>query len=140
MSNIIISREEAHAKGLKHFYTGKPCKYGHDSHRFVTTSGCVKCGIVRSRKFASDQKAKQGKFIYPLKNWQDHEKAWAYCQALDIASGHIPTAKPSAPELMFEEDSKICRDESGGIDIAAERHRRLGISPPAWPMPQMEYK
>lgn len=118
MSNQIISREEAHAKGLKHFYTGKPCKYGHDSPRFVTTSGCVKCGVLRSRKFAADEKLKSGKFIYPLKNPADFEKAWAYCQALDIASGCVPTVKPESP---------IIQTTTGQIDLAAERQRIFGV-------------
>ena len=100
---MIISRAEAHAKGLKHFYTGKLCKYGHDSPRFVTTSGCVKCGVLRSRQFASTEKNKAGKFIYPLRNPADYEKAWAYCQALDIGSGFPPTIKdaPRPPEEPF---------------------------------------
>ena len=38
-----ITREAAHLKGLKRFYTGEPCKRGHDSERFVANGGCVQC-------------------------------------------------------------------------------------------------
>lgn len=38
-----ISRQEALAAGLKRYFTGKPCKSGHISERFVSTRGCVQC-------------------------------------------------------------------------------------------------
>ena len=39
----IITRAEAKAQGLKTYYTGKPCKHGHDSDRFVSNNGCRAC-------------------------------------------------------------------------------------------------
>lgn len=39
----IISRAEAKAIGLKRFFTGIPCKYGHVSERSVTSSACLVC-------------------------------------------------------------------------------------------------
>lgn len=39
----IITRTDARAKGLKHFYTGKPCSHGHNLKRYVSTGACVKC-------------------------------------------------------------------------------------------------
>lgn len=41
---MIISRKEAIEKGLKVYFTGKPCKYGHVSERYVSGSGCLECG------------------------------------------------------------------------------------------------
>lgn len=38
----IISRKEAKAKGLKRYYTGKPCKHGHVSERYIG-GPCVSC-------------------------------------------------------------------------------------------------
>jgi len=38
----IISRKEAKERGLKRYFTGKPCKNGHVSERYVG-SGCVEC-------------------------------------------------------------------------------------------------
>lgn len=38
-----ITRFEAAQKGLKKFYTGKPCLHGHDCERYVSTQGCVQC-------------------------------------------------------------------------------------------------
>lgn len=40
---IIISRAEARTKGLKQYYTGKPCKHGHVAVRQVVNSTCFDC-------------------------------------------------------------------------------------------------
>lgn len=38
-----ISREKAKERGLKRYFTGKPCKHGHISERKVSNSGCLEC-------------------------------------------------------------------------------------------------
>ncbi|HET8689030.1 MAG TPA: hypothetical protein VFM18_20665 [Methanosarcina sp.] len=38
-----ITRKEAIEQGLTHYYTGKPCKNGHDSIRFVVNCCCAAC-------------------------------------------------------------------------------------------------
>ncbi|MDE1767234.1 MAG: hypothetical protein KGI27_13330 [Thaumarchaeota archaeon] len=38
-----ISREKAQALGLKHYFTGKPCKYGHVSLRQCSNWNCKEC-------------------------------------------------------------------------------------------------
>lgn len=40
---VIISRREAADSGRTFFYTGRPCKLGHMSPRYVTNGGCVAC-------------------------------------------------------------------------------------------------
>lgn len=39
----IISRKEAKEQGLDFYYTGKPCKHGHVSKRYVSTGVCLEC-------------------------------------------------------------------------------------------------
>ena len=39
----IISKKDAVAKGLATFYTGKVCKRGHDSYRYVKNGACSTC-------------------------------------------------------------------------------------------------
>jgi hypothetical protein len=39
----VISRAEARELGLKFYFTGKPCKHGHVSERYVSTHFCKKC-------------------------------------------------------------------------------------------------
>jgi len=39
----VISRKAAKAAGLKHYFTGKPCKFGHVEKRYVASFGCAAC-------------------------------------------------------------------------------------------------
>ena len=50
----MISAKAARAKGLKYYYTGKPCKHGHVSERYVGTGpklngGCMECRRLSHR-------------------------------------------------------------------------------------------
>ena len=45
----IISRKDALAQGLKHYFTGKPCKRGHLAKRSVSYKGCKECEAERSK-------------------------------------------------------------------------------------------
>lgn len=47
-----ISRQEAHALGLSHYFTGKPCKHGHIAQRIAGNGSCVECDRVQQLKSA----------------------------------------------------------------------------------------
>lgn len=47
----IISRKEAQSLGLKRYFTGKPCKYGHVDERFVSTCKCMECCRIQSKEY-----------------------------------------------------------------------------------------
>lgn len=57
---VIISRDAARDNGLKHFFTGIPCKRGHRSIRFVSTTQCRECQNMHSIiwRQANPEKAK----------------------------------------------------------------------------------
>jgi hypothetical protein len=46
----IITKQEAKSKGLKRFFTGRPCKKGHISERLVSTHDCVECKNFKGRE------------------------------------------------------------------------------------------
>lgn len=49
----IIKCKEAYRLGLKFYFTGKPCPYGHIIERYVTNHGCYRClklNLVKRRK------------------------------------------------------------------------------------------
>jgi 5-methylcytosine-specific restriction endonuclease McrA len=50
----IISRKEAKAVGLTHYFTGKPCSRKHLSRRFVSSYLCETCNVLRQRIFYSE--------------------------------------------------------------------------------------
>ena len=44
------TRSEGRLSGCTHYYTGRPCRRGHDSVRFVSTGGCATCQTLFSRQ------------------------------------------------------------------------------------------
>lgn len=56
MADVIISREHARAQGLKRYYTGAACKYGHTAERFVTSAFCVDCARLRDHACADEKR------------------------------------------------------------------------------------
>lgn len=60
----IISRKEALERGLKRYFTGEPCKYGHVSERFVRSWKCCQCGkesIAKCRNYHREYGKKYSK-------------------------------------------------------------------------------
>ena len=45
------SREQAKALGLKHYYTGEPCKRGHIAKRYVSSAECSECSRIQTAKW-----------------------------------------------------------------------------------------
>ena len=77
----VISRNKAIDLGLRFYFTGKPCKYGHVSERYVTSYFCKECmeqryednkeeikSYVRARYWEDPQKALEDKKKYYNKN------------------------------------------------------------------------
>lgn len=46
----IITRTEAAKTGMKRYYTGKPCKHGHVSERWVYNGHCVACTMESNKR------------------------------------------------------------------------------------------
>lgn len=46
----IISRKEALARGLKRYFTGAACKYGHICERYVRQATCAVCENEKTKK------------------------------------------------------------------------------------------
>lgn len=51
-----ISRNEAKSKGMIHYYTGKACKRGHYSPRYVLSHACVACGRLKNNEHRTTSK------------------------------------------------------------------------------------
>ena len=52
----VVSRKDALARGLVHFYTGKPCKHGHEAPRYVNSGQCVTCMKTRVSEYNAKYK------------------------------------------------------------------------------------
>lgn len=60
----LISRKEAIEKGLKRFFTGKPCNHGHISERTVSSKGCLECSRIRQAARPAEYHAQSRKRYY----------------------------------------------------------------------------
>jgi len=63
----IITRKEALAQGLTHYFTGKPCKRGHIAARYTSTKSCVDCNKQHGKQFLA---ANPGKSTEYSQRWQ----------------------------------------------------------------------
>lgn len=61
-----ISRKEALAKGLKHYFTGKPCRHGHVRNRLSSNGMCLGCKSLHYRTSYPENKTKAAK---RFKSW-----------------------------------------------------------------------
>lgn len=46
-----MTRAKAAALGLKHFFSGEPCKFGHIDERWVCNNECRECNRRRSKNY-----------------------------------------------------------------------------------------
>lgn len=46
-----ISRDDAASAGLKRFFTGVPCKFGHIAERYVSGGRCVECMRIKNSQY-----------------------------------------------------------------------------------------
>jgi hypothetical protein len=77
----VISGKEAKAAGLKHYFTGKPCKNGHICERTVVDWKCVQCGrdkAVKFRKNNPERKKEIDRMSYEKNKIDRLEKAKIY--------------------------------------------------------------
>jgi len=51
----IISKTEAKSRGLKRYFTGKPCKRGHVSERYMS-GACITCSIEASTQWQKENR------------------------------------------------------------------------------------
>ena len=72
----LISRAKAKAAGLKRYFTGEPCSYGHVCERNTKSAVCMGCLRVRALKNNADPKVKDRKNKYkktPEQQRKNHE-------------------------------------------------------------------
>lgn len=76
MENIIISRKDALAQGLKRYYTGKPCKHGHVAERILSIRTCATCHALAQ----ASEKGKERRRNYFKNNDEARAKKNAQCR------------------------------------------------------------
>ena len=59
----LISKEEAKAKGLIRYFTGKPCCRGHMVERYTSTRICIKCCRIYEKKYNSSEHGRKMRYL-----------------------------------------------------------------------------
>lgn len=68
--NLPQCRDAAKTLGIRHFFTGQPCKKGHISKRYVSTGQCASCQYlhrIRWRTANPDKEAESR--LYSVREW-----------------------------------------------------------------------
>ena len=70
-----ITRKEAIEKGLKYYFTGKPCKYGHISKQYVA-GGCFICRKDRAKNQRVNNREKYNEYFreYQKENRKEYRE------------------------------------------------------------------
>lgn len=104
----IISCNAAKEKGLKRYFTGKPCKHGHIAERHVT-GGCVVCANADQARYYHQSPEK-----YKLKNREYFQK--------DVVKQNNKIRQ----RKFYSDNAPLCR----AISAKCRADRNLRI--PAW--------
>lgn len=72
----IISRAEAKERGLKHYFTGKPCHRGGVAKRIVSSFACqcVKCLDAQSEKFRNYREKNSDQLNKRIREWRSSNR------------------------------------------------------------------
>ncbi len=62
----IMSHSQAKAAGVKSYFTGKPCKYGHVARRTTCSGSCMECNRLRHKVWVRKR----------LKHCAEYSRAW----------------------------------------------------------------
>lgn len=119
----IISLSEAAAKGLRRYFTGRPCPRGHISERFVSSHGCIACMAERQ----VEERAKRPQAV-AARNAKYRER---YKEARQRATREWRNA--SHDHLLqygktYRAKNKAERNAKARADYYANRERRIEVS------------
>lgn len=96
----ILSRKDAAFSGLPRFFTGKPCKYGHLSERYVTTGACIQCLRAFSAQYRQAAPShvvpsvRLAAYVHPA----DAEKVYQTIDYLNKTRGLPPAVRPASTD------------------------------------------
>lgn len=113
-SKVLKSLEEARLAGDKFYFTGKPCKNGHVTERYVAIRVCVACHAEAALRWKADNPEKRRKI---LNGWKKRNK--------DKHESYVKKAKAKKPE-QYNAYSKawVQRNPEKRKQVSAEYAKR----------------
>lgn len=114
----VITRKEAQAQGKKRYFTGKPCKHGHISERWVNPGVCLDCAAeIMKRYYETHREA----HATSARKWREEhpERNAALLGKGTVIQRGYPNAIPADFNLeatlpFYEEARRLTRET--GID------------------------
>ena len=102
----VISRIEAESQNLKYYFTGKPCKHGHASERYVSDGKCCDCVRNRAALWAKNnpERKKQQRADYYAEN-----RASALLKAKEYAEHNRDEISKKRGEYYKTDEGKAAR-------------------------------
>lgn len=86
--NLPTKEKQARDSGFQYFYTGKPCKHGHDSPRYTKGGACVMCTRLKNNSKTTKESVKS----YALANQErldaHHDNQKTYTTTYPCNNGH----------------------------------------------------
>jgi hypothetical protein len=115
------ARYEAMQKGEAHYFTGKPCKYGHISLRHTKCKSCLACRAIKSQKSrnieSQETKLERQKQV---RNWFAKNKHMRSVYEAKYQQAKIKRT----PKWMSEDDFWMIKEI---YELAALRTKMLGF-------------
>ena len=89
----LISREEAITKGVRRYFTGKPCSKGHIAEQLVYDKRCYKCLTMRNTLWLKKQNAEKRKKLHRERYHKDIANLKKHYGLLDTSDESIKKAR-----------------------------------------------
>ena len=128
-----ISRLAAEQAGLKNYFTGQPCKYGHVAFRLVSTRTCAECSRLRANVVYQTEAGKARLLTWREKNktrvdkvrliWQRKNKVRLYASDAERQQNNKEKIK------LQQAAAKKRRRAAATADENLRRARKLQATP-----------
>jgi len=106
----VISRATARKRGLKRYFTGKPCLRGHIEQRLVSSKGC--CGCQREYQRSESGLAVRKKYNASEKGLAVKRKYEASGKGLARGRKYKASQKGQFAERKYRERKKLENEQS----------------------------
>jgi len=126
----VVSRKDAKFKGIKRYFTGKPCKHGHTVERYTVNGKCLICHSNENRVMRQSHPARYAERArkWREKNQEDSRKAQARYRMAhrEICIKRASLWRASHPEKQAN-SKRVWRMTNRDTVSASSRNRRAKL-------------
>lgn len=107
MGCVVIRRADALKLGLKHYFTGVPCKYGHVEKRYTASSSCIICDRAKALERSRQPEVKAANKKNKMKeSYKEKSREYAKARSKGLWSQKsteidVPSSHPDYGKLYY---------------------------------------